>query len=688
MKKNIFYTLCLLFLAGSLFSQQTVWVKVGASGTADGSSEANAFTTIGAGLLQIDSAGDILRVVGTVPASGISLTTTSAGVSLNKTFDYTIEGDAGGSTLTGTAGATRMFTINGASVGHNVTFKNIKFTGATGSTGAGGGVLLCNQPATVKFENCIFDGNSLASTVTTGGGALNFTGTAAGMIVTITDCTFKNNTSPNIGGAIFSTHANLTITKTTFYNNKTLGTVGTIWGGAALYVGAGASSVNSLTNCTFYQNTSTFPVSVNQDFGIIRTEAGNTTVTNCLFYDNKAAVGNPITSSSPSDWGCSATGTQTFNRSIGQWISNNVDNRTNFISFVKSSVNPAEVAANLTSSNLTWEDASNKVKFGVAPAGAHTPIAFGSDGKDVGAWDCGTRVAPTFTQVDPICSGATLSALPTTSTNGISGTWSPALNNAATSEYTFIPSLGECATAATITITVNTTAAPTASAQSFCNSGTVAGLTATGTGLQWYSAATGGTALATTTALATGDYFVSQTLNACEGPRASVAVTLNTTAAPTGAATQSLSSSLTISSIVVTGTNVVWYATSENAAAGLEPLPNTTPLTNTTYYATQTVGGCTSLTSLAVTITTTLANQDFELDSIKIFPNPSTGNFVTITFSINEDIDVEVFDILGKHILTQKVISNILDVSDLHSGMYLLKISQKERTTIKKLVIK
>jgi hypothetical protein len=238
-----------------------------------------------------------------------------------------------------------------------------------------------------------------------------------------------------------------------------------------------------------------------------------------------------------------------------------------------------------------------------------------------------------------------------------------------------------------VTLTVNTTAAPTASAQSFCNSGTVAGLTASGSGLQWFSAATGGTALATTTALATGNYFVSQTLNSCEGPRTSVAVTVNTTAAPTGAATQSLSSLLTISSIVVTGTNVVWYASSANAAAGTNPLQSTTPLTNTTYYATQTVGGCTSATSLSVTITT-LANQGFELDSIKIFPNPSTSNFITITSSILDDIEVEVFDMFGKHILSQKVIYNILDVSDLHSGMYLLKISQKEKTTIKKLIIK
>ena len=142
-----------------------------------------------------------------------------------------------------------------------------------------------------------------------------------------------------------------------------------------------------MTNCTFYQNTSIFPVAVNQDYGAIRTEHGNTTVTNCLFYDNKAAIGNPITSSAPSDWGANANGTQNFNKSIAQWISNNVDNRTNFISFVKASVNPLEVAANLTSSSLTWDDSSGKVKYKLATAGDHTPIGYGTDNKDVGAWD-------------------------------------------------------------------------------------------------------------------------------------------------------------------------------------------------------------------------------------------------------------------------------------------------------------
>jgi gliding motility-associated-like protein len=66
---------------------------------------------------------------------------------------------------------------------------------------------------------------------------------------------------------------------------------------------------------------------------------------------------------------------------------------------------------------------------------------------------------PTFTARPAICSGASMSALPTTSNNGITGSWSPALNNTATTTYTFTPNGGQCAGSTTMTIVVNT--APT-----------------------------------------------------------------------------------------------------------------------------------------------------------------------------------------------------------------------------------
>ena len=65
------------------------------------------------------------------------------------------------------------------------------------------------------------------------------------------------------------------------------------------------------------------------------------------------------------------------------------------------------------------------------------------------------NITPTFTQVPAVCSGDVLSALPTTSNNSITGTWSPALNNTSTTTYTFTPATGQCATNTTMTITVN-----------------------------------------------------------------------------------------------------------------------------------------------------------------------------------------------------------------------------------------
>jgi uncharacterized protein (TIGR02145 family) len=62
---------------------------------------------------------------------------------------------------------------------------------------------------------------------------------------------------------------------------------------------------------------------------------------------------------------------------------------------------------------------------------------------------------PTFTQVGPYLSGASIPALATTSTNGISGTWSPAISNTTTTTYTFTPSAGQCGTTTTMSITIN-----------------------------------------------------------------------------------------------------------------------------------------------------------------------------------------------------------------------------------------
>jgi hypothetical protein len=74
------------------------------------------------------------------------------------------------------------------------------------------------------------------------------------------------------------------------------------------------------------------------------------------------------------------------------------------------------------------------------------------------------NIVPTFTQLGPYCVGATPGTLPTTSNNGITGTWNPSTVSTAsqgTVVYTFTPTAGLCATTATMSVTVNQNIIPT-----------------------------------------------------------------------------------------------------------------------------------------------------------------------------------------------------------------------------------
>ena len=74
---------------------------------------------------------------------------------------------------------------------------------------------------------------------------------------------------------------------------------------------------------------------------------------------------------------------------------------------------------------------------------------------------------PTFTQIAPICINTTFPTLPTTSNNGITGSWSPSPNNTVTTTYTFTPNTGQCASSTTMTVNViNNSNVPTFSINS------------------------------------------------------------------------------------------------------------------------------------------------------------------------------------------------------------------------------
>lgn len=61
---------------------------------------------------------------------------------------------------------------------------------------------------------------------------------------------------------------------------------------------------------------------------------------------------------------------------------------------------------------------------------------------------------PLFAPSGPFCTGANIPALPTISSNNVQGIWSPAINNTATTTYTFTPNIGQCANSVTTTIQI------------------------------------------------------------------------------------------------------------------------------------------------------------------------------------------------------------------------------------------
>ena len=85
---------------------------------------------------------------------------------------------------------------------------------------------------------------------------------------------------------------------------------------------------------------------------------------------------------------------------------------------------------------------------------------------------------------------------------------------------------------------------------------------------------------------------------------------------------------------------------------------------------------------------TTLSNNEFDLDKVSIYPNPTDSGFVTINSTTNGTLDVQVFDLLGKQVKNETLTNNTLDVSNLNTGMYIVKITQNNASITKKLVIR
>jgi hypothetical protein len=244
-------------------------------------------------------------------------------------------------------------------------------------------------------------------------------------------------------------------------------------------------------------------------------------------------------------------------------------------------------------------------------------------------------------------------------------------------------------------ICTDTLAAPEVSvANSFCAGETItltASDVAKATSYEWsgpnnFTAKTQSITINSVSSANAGEYFVraiNDNAECKEGNTRLVDITINTTDAPEGESVQMFEEGNTIADIVINGTDVKWYTSVSDANNSTNPLATTTALVNSkTYYASQTINGCASISFLEVTISVTLSTDILYENNFKLYPNP-----VTNVLQIRNDSDtiinkIEIYNLLGKRIATHINPGNSVDVAQLAKGIYIVNVfSDKAKMT-------
>ncbi len=234
-------------------------------------------------------------------------------------------------------------------------------------------------------------------------------------------------------------------------------------------------------------------------------------------------------------------------------------------------------------------------------------------------------VSPTFpTITNSYCQNATVPVLPSTSKEGVAGTWSPASINSSVpgiATYTFTPTAGSCATPASLNITIVGTVSPTfpTISNSYCqNTGapvlpliSMEGITGT-----WSPASIN------TSVLGTATYTFTPSAGSCATPvslNISIVSTFTPLFDPIGPLCQN-STPPELPLVSKEGIPGTWNPASIN----------TTALGTVTYIFTPSAGGCSTPASLNITIVgmvsptfPTIANSYCQSTTVPALPSTS-----------------------------------------------------------------
>jgi hypothetical protein len=84
-----------------------------------------------------------------------------------------------------------------------------------------------------------------------------------------------------------------------------------------------------------------------------------------------------------------------------------------------------------------------------------------------------------------------------------------------------------------------------------------------------------------------------------------------------------------------------------------------------------------------------LTNAQFnQIAGFKVYPNPVSNGKLFIETSINGEKAIAIYDTLGKQVLNTSTTSNEVNVENLLSGMYFVKVIEDNKTSYAKFIVK
>lgn len=402
------------------------------------------------------------------------------------------------------------------------------------------------------------------------------------------------------------------------------------------------------------------------------TGAANTILTSYLQSDGKILIGGIFTS-------YNATSANRIARIFGDCTPPQAPTGLSSQSFCTNATISDLVA---TGSGIQWYSSSS----GGTPLGAQTQLTSGTSYYASQTVTCASLsrlqvavtinqpIDPTFNQLDPICEGATLN-LANVSNNGITGIWSPVIDNTITTTYSFIPNANECANSTTMTVVVNPSTTPTFSQlAAICTGGAFTLPSSSNENIS-------GTWLPAINNTATTTYTFTPNTGQCANTQ-TMTVTVNPLPTVTLASFNSVCDTAGVVNLTggspaggtYSGTSVSNNAF--NTTIGIGSYPISYSYTNST--------GCSSNATQNLLVIACTGSDVIELkdNEIVLYPNPTLDAF---TVETSEDLTGKSFiihDVSGRVLSSGKLVGNktTIQVSALSTGSYYLNFPETNQT--------